>query len=470
MQKFLSISEKSFFWVILFLTVFIPLYPKFPLLNVSGTFVAIRIEDVLIAITLIWWITYIYFSNQIKKVISDKLNQALILFFFIGGVSLFSGLFLTQTVVFNLGVLHFLRRIELMVLLPVAYQAITSRKQIKLLLITLSLVLFIANLYALGQKYLNWPVISTNNSEFSKGLILYLTPDARVSSTFAGHYDFAIYLAVSIVIISALIFTNKKLPILIWQSVLLCLSFFTLVLTAARLSFAAVLVGIIVSLLLSGKKLFIFLVIGVGIAALIYPSQLRDRLISTVTINILQEGERYQAETDVQVERSQLNIPTLPHEDSTNSAEMVKTVGVPSDITPGEPTDYSQMAVYRSSKIRFYYEWPRATRAFIKNPFLGTGYSSLGLATDNDFLRSLGEVGLLGTFAFSLILVEITKRIWCNFRYFSDKLIKHLSIGLLAMIAVLLINSLFIDAFEASKIATLFWIMAGIGVALEKLK
>ncbi len=470
MQKFLSISEKSFFWVVLFLVVFIPLYPKFPLMNVNGTFVAIRVEDIMIAIALGWWAIYIYFSKQVTKILSNRLNQALILFFFIGGISLFSGIFLTKTISLNLAIFHFLRRIELMMLLPVAYQAIISRKQIKLLLITLSMVLFIANLYALGQKYLGWPVISTNNSEFSKGLILYLSPDARVSSTFAGHYDFAIYLAVSIVIISALIFTNKKLLVLIWQGVLLCLSFFTLVLTAARLSFAAVLMGIVVSLLLSGKRLFIFLVIGAGIIVLIYPSQLRDRLISTVTINILQEGDRYTAETDIQEERSQLNIPTLPHEDSTDSAEMVKTTGIPSDITPGEPTDYSQMAVYRSSRIRFYYEWPRAIRAFIKNPFLGTGYSSLGLATDNDFLRSLGEVGLLGTIAFFLILVEITKIIWSNFRFFSDKLLRYFSIGLLSMIVVLFINSMFIDVFEASKIATLFWIIAGVGVSMEKLK
>lgn len=470
MQKFLSISEKSFFWAILFLAVFIPLYPKFPLLNVKGTFVAIRIEDLLIAVTLFWWIIYIIFSGQFKKVIFDKLNQAILLFFFIGAVSLFSAIFLTNTVTPGLAILHYLRRIELMMLLPVAYFAISSGKQVKLLLIISSLVLFITNIFALGQKYLSWPVVSTNNSEFSKGLILYLTPDARVSSTFAGHYDFAIYLACCIGIIAALIFVSKKPIPIIWQGILISLSFFTLILTAARLSFVAAFGGILLSLLLTGKKIFILLVIVVGILTLAYPSQLRDRLVSTITVNILHEGQRYEAETDVQIERSQLNIPTLPHQDSTDSAEMVKTQGIPSDIAPGEPTDYSQMAVYRSSGIRFYYEWPRAIRAFEKNPLLGTGYSSLGLATDNDFLRSLGEVGLLGTIAFFLILFEITKRIWLNYRFFQVKLIKYFSVGLLSMILILLINSMFIDVFEASKVASLFWIFAGIGISLEKLK
>src|SRR5205814_2283829 len=45
----------------------------------------------------------------------------------------------------------------------------------------------------------------------------------------------------------------------------------------------------------------------------------------------------------------------------------------------------------RSTSIRLNVEWPRAVRALTKNPLLGTGYSSITLATDNDYLRALGE-------------------------------------------------------------------------------
>src|SRR3990167_10675400 len=48
----------------------------------------------------------------------------------------------------------------------------------------------------------------------------------------------------------------------------------------------------------------------------------------------------------------------------------------------------------RSFNIRLKAEWPRAIRAFLKNPVLGTGYSSVGLAVDNDYLRSLAESGI----------------------------------------------------------------------------
>ena len=71
------------------------------------------------------------------------------------------------------------------------------------------------------------------------------------------------------------------------------------------------------------------------------------------------------------------------------------------------PTEESQPVFEdRSVSIRLNVEWPRAIRAFSKNPLLGTGYSSITLATDNDFLRLLGEVGLVGALAFFLIFAN----------------------------------------------------------------
>ena len=61
----------------------------------------------------------------------------------------------------------------------------------------------------------------------------------------------------------------------------------------------------------------------------------------------------------------------------------------------------------RSTSIRLAVEWPRAMRAFYKSPFLGTGYSSITLATDNDYLRALGETGILGLTSFVLIFINM---------------------------------------------------------------
>lgn len=481
MQKFLSTFDKYFFWAVLFLMAFIPLYPKFPLFNVSGTFVAIRIEDFLIAFILALWGLKIILSRKIVATLSEELNQTLLVFFFVGLVSIFSAIFLAQTVTPALSFLHFFRRIELMLLLPVAASVITTRKQLVTLLLAGLVIVFLVNGYAFGQKYLDFPVVSTGNSEFSKGLILRLSPEARVSSTFAGHYDLAIFMVMVLSIGSAIFFNLKKIFIKIITFIGLFTSIIVLVMTAARLSFVVVLLGIAISLLLTGKKWFILAMIIITIAILAYPSQLRERLVATVSVGILQEGDRFVSTNADQQQESKINIPTLliqtsstsglRHDLSTGSATPSSESSITaqiSDIVPGEPTNITDLAVYRSYGIRLNQEWPRAIRAFEKNPFLGTGYSSLGLATDNDFLRSLGETGLLGTIAFSLIIIEIMKRTWITYRKTRDKLIKYSAAGFLAMIVAFIANGIFIDVFEASKVATLFWLFCGFGLALER--
>lgn len=468
MHKFLSYFENILYFLVLFLFAFIPLYPKFPLFNISGTFVAIRLEDLIIGLTVSAWGVYLVLSDKLKSNLKDKLNLTILLFFFIGLVSTFSAIFLTHTVVAHLSILHLLRRVEFIILLPVVASVVKDKKRLIWILIILFFTVLSINLYALGQQYLDWPVISTTNSEFAKGLILRLTPGARVNSTFAGHYDLAVFLAMTISVLTASFFAVKKrLKILIFALGILSLA--VLIMTAARLSFVAAFVGIIAALLFTRKKKYLLLIFAVIILILVYPSQLRDRLISTITINLLSMGQRYVGQTQDQQIRSKLNIPTLAVKTSSTSAS-TSAFASPSgktatDIAPGEPVDTTQLGVYRSFEIRYKVEWPRAVTALIKNPFLGTGYSSINIATDNDFLRSLGEVGILGTIALILIIIETAKRIFKCFKN-ESKLLRYFSAGILSMLIAFVVNGLFIDVFEASKVASLFWMMLGLNLAI----
>lgn len=465
----LKISSKIVFWLSLFLFIFIPLYPKFPLLNIPGTFVAIRLEDVLISLTILVW--SLGFLSKKNGFLKDSLTQALMVFFFVSGLSLFSGIFLTKTVVFHIGLFHYLRRVELMLLMPIVATAVESTRKAKLFLISLLFTVFIVCLYALGQKYLDLPVISTTNSEFSKGLILHLTSGARVNSTFAGHYDLAIYLAMILSMLPAVLFYYRQKAAKIFIIFLFVLSFFVLILTAARLSFLAAGVGIVSCLIFIKKKMLIVLFLICSCLVLLYPSALRDRLVSTITINLEHGGARYSATNEEQEKRSQLNIPTLsiPKKllEATKSSISTQSA-IASDIVPGEPVNTTQLGVYRSFEIRLRLEWPSAIRSFIKNPFLGTGYSSLGLATDNDFLRSLGETGLLGTLSLALVIFAVVKKIWRG--YLSNvKMIMFFSAATMSMLLAFLINGLFIDVFEASKTAAIFWMLLGVNIGMLKL-
>lgn len=465
MQKLSLIFKQKLIWVVIFLSAFIPAYPKFPLLNVPGTYVAIRFEDILIAVTaLIFGISI--FPN-IKGYLKSSLTQTFLLFWGIGLLSLFSAIFITHTIVSYLGFLHFLRRIEVMVLFFAAWQAFKTPRHVRIWLGVMLVATLLIILYGFGQQWLNFPVISTTNREFSKGLILYLTPDARINSTFAGHYDLAAYLAMFLTMAAAAFLYFKKFMIRAALLLVSFLGFILLSLTAARVSFAAAVVGIFFVFALSGKKKLIGLLLLAIMMAFVVSPELRHRTIATLTVNLLGGGGPKYVITPQQLQEASDSGKFSSEIMASGSAT---AAGVPIDIAPGEPVNTTELGVYRSFNIRFNDEWPRAIMSFYKNPLLGTGYSSVTIATDNDYLRSLAEVGLLGSLAFVLIFVLFIKSFWKYLRTHKNTLGYFTILGLLALMIGFLINGIFIDVFEASKVSELFWLSIGVGFAIIKME
>jgi O-antigen ligase len=128
------------------------------------------------------------------------------------------------------------------------------------------------------------------------------------------------------------------------------------------------------------------------------------------------------------------------------------------------------LAVGRSTDIRFKVEWPRAINAFLKNLPLGTGYSSITLATDNDYLRMLGETGLLGFLAFFAFMIAIWEKFWLFLKgKVASKEDKLLVLGIVGANISYFLNAAFIDVLEASKIAFFFWILTGVGLKIVDL-
>ncbi len=238
-------------------------------------------------------------------------------------------------------------------------------------------------------------------------------------------------------------------------------SFYTLVITAARLSFAAFFVGVFALIIFLRKKYLLFISLIVILLFFLFPSQLRERIILTFVVNVKRDWRGYQPVSEIQGKRSQLNIPTLPvyHE----RTEVREGVEAP-DIAPGEPEDLRQLAVYRSFEIRTRVEWPRAVRAFLRDPILGSGYSSIGLATDNDFFRLRGEVGFLGFLSFMLLLFFVLKELFALWKM-SEGFKKYYLSAVLALLLAFVCNALLIDVFEATKVASLFWLIIGITFA-----
>ena len=133
--------------------------------------------------------------------------------------------------------------------------------------------------------------------------------------------------------------------------------------------------------------------------------------------------------------------------------------------------DYSANALKYglSMAIRLDALWPQAIKGLKRNPLLGTGYSTLvktnvgeftyAESTDNDYLRMLGETGLLGTLAFLYIIYSILKYAALNLKH-ATGLSYMLSLGAIGATVTLLVTATYIDIFESSKVAYVYWMIA----------
>lgn len=479
---------------ILFFLAFIPLYPKVPLINVIRTFVYIRLEDFLAAVAIA---AYIFLRIRQRQIPKTPLTWPVLVYWGAGLTSaVFSILFIGPKLIGyfpHLVILHFLRRIEYMMLFFMAFDVVSRKKSFVTAVVwTLAGTCLAIIIYGLGQKFFGWPAFLTMNEEFAKGIPLRLPPTARIPSTFAGHYDLAAFVVLTVPILAAVTFAVKK----IWQKAVFFLlsvgSLVMLFLTQSRTSFLVYLVGISSMLFWYKKKWFIIPVIIASFFLLNFFNGASDRFYKTFRYNDvivdLSTGKpvgtlaSLEGSTAV-IQKSQSpaveNLPTgsqyigLPS--SASSAGQVKRIAYTSvgltggngEIATVSGSFLIQKALVYDISIttRLQGEWPMAMTAFKRNIVLGSGYSTLSVASDGDYVRMLGETGLVGTISFLGILLAA----YTVFLKRKDKLgglEQAFVVGVFGGLTGLLLNGILIDVFEASKVAFTLWLLLGAAMAL----
>lgn len=194
-------------------------------------------------------------------------------------------------------------------------------------------------------------------------------------------------------------------------------------------------------------------------------------------------------------EKSQLDIVATPSDTPPSPVKPTPTPALPSDVTEeseeirretaqqaGRNYDgpqYSENALKYglSMGIRLDVLWPQAIKGFMSNPLLGSGYSTLVKAnvgeftyaesTDNDYLRLLGETGLLGFSAFAAVLYYLTTNALSLAR--EKARIRHfVGLGVIGGIVGMLLTATYIDIFESSKVAYTFWMLAAVAIYLHE--
>lgn len=429
MQKLLKLFDESFGkYLLTAILLVVPLFPKFPAFRIPGTYVAVRLEDFLILFALLFFA--IPFLQNIKSIFKNNVSRSILIFLGIGLVSLLSGVYLTQTVDLKIGFLHWFRRVEYLSLFFVSFVYIRSNKDANLFFDYVIKILIIINIlvfaYGLGQKYIELPVIVTQNEEYSKGIALRWVPGAHINSTFAGHYDLASFMVLILPIFVTAFFVLKDKASRIILGISVAFGFWLLSVAVSRISIVAFILAVSVSLLLykKFKEIILFGIISVIIFGTAPDLQVRYKRIFDVVKQRLSSAIIVQAQENGNV-----------NED-------------------------------RSTSIRLNVEWPRAIRAFTKNPILGTGYSSITLATDNDYLRALGETGAFGLMSFLLIFIYLYQHLKS---YVFDNSLKSIFIaGYIGSTVGIIMTAIFIDIFEASKFAIIYWMFTGLVVGSLK--
>lgn len=511
------VSENILFVITLFLLAFIPLYPKLPILNVQHTWVYVRLEDFLIsAVVLIWFVLLV----RKKATFKTPLTIPIIIFWSVGLISVvyaINFIFPYIANVFpNIALLHYLRRIEYISLFFIAFSAVRNKRFVPVLTAVLTVTLLLVTAYGFGQRgiLVGWehrfPAFSTMNEEFAKGIPLLISATNRVQSTFAGHYDLAAYLVMIIPIVGSMIFSFRNIFIKLGLFAASVCGLVLLLMTASRVSFMVYLFAISFMLILQKQKKFIIPVFIFSILLLNSFQGISQRFGSTISqvdlvvdartgkpIGIAKNtspAEKKTApgkqgkQTAVVIEKTDLTGESLPQgsgyinipANETEQKTVTKVTYIKTRLKSGmQSTEITNvegdfvikkvLAYDISFTTRFQGEWPRAFEAFKRNMLLGSGYSSISLATDNNYLRILGETGAFGLASFMLVFLIIGIYVYKVLPDVGSTSSRSYVLGVMAGIFGLGLNAMLIDVFEASKIAFVLWLLIGSVIGLLSL-
>lgn len=532
MKIFKWISNNLLFVITLILLILIPLYPKIPIIDIKNTWVYVRAEDFFVTFAVLFWVGLILFRKVTLKTPLTLPILLFWLIGSISTLHAVLLIFPTIANVYsNVAFLSMLRRMEYLSLFFVAYGSMKDKKAIFYVVWTLAVIMLLVVGYGFGQKFLSFPAYLTMNEEFAKGIPIQLSQLSRVPSTFAGHYDLAAYLVLVIPILISLVFGFKNLPARIFFICISILGFILLNMTVSRVSFFVVLVSLVLLLILQKKKWFIGSIFVVVIVLLSFAPSLVARFEDTIKeVNVLVDAKTGGAIGQVKevpaayFKNKIIKKAAVSNKDALNAsasatvplflippiASLVVEANSPTGENLPQGTSYVNLplspvvkkvdeyyyqkltdkAGEKSEEINVFYgdflikkakaydlsfttrfqgEWPKTILAFKRNILLGSGYGSVSLAVDNNYLRILGESGLLGFVSFLSIFLIAILYIWKILPSVVSPVVRGFVLGFAAGIFGLALNAVLIDVFEASKVAFTLWLLMGITLGILSL-
>ena len=105
-------------------------------------------------------------------------------------------------------------------------------------------------------------------------------------------------------------------------------------------------------------------------------------------------------------------------------------------------------------------KWGAALDGFRMNPLLGYGFGVTHVM-DGNYIRLLGETGILGTIIWFVFYGGMMRFVW------KERNCSLIGKAVLLMMLSILLNSVMIDMFDASKPMEMMWLLVGAVLAFD---
>ena len=411
MKNKMQINQIIYFCTILA----IMFLPKINLITISGTTTGIRIDDFLIAISIIMYIIKKKNSNE-KLLHNNKFMRIFWIYIIVCVASTILG-YAKGYISILLGIIYCMRKIEYFLLFFIGYDySISAKNMIRLFDFSVIFNFIIVLL----QKF----KILGSFSQVSVGTIM----EGRYSSVFTGSYELTAFLLLLLPFFYSKYDKSNK-------NVLMIILIFTiLLLSESRTS--VVLFGIVMLIIFLKEKkktkLTILSIYSIIAFALLY------LIISNNEISFLPRME------DLNFENIKNSISY-----SWNNRSIYNYIN-----------NYKLLQYYNIGDLSFNIRiknWMSLIDGFLKNPIFGMGMSIVKNASDGGYIRLLAETGLAGLITWMACIRNIFKSLKDNL---FSKCMEY-------SIITLIIGAIFIDLFDASKVMCMFWLLVGFSYKIK---
>ena len=270
-------------------------------------------------------------------------------------------------------------------------------------------------------------------------------------STFNGYYEYGQYLCFAVVIYLCVFLrtdrntsTGKKLL----SAAMLLVSFIMIWLTKSRSSLLIAALLIILILVFSVRKIS-YLPVKIGVCTGLVLLMAAGILFAAGVVKIGRFDERFNLSEYADVLRE-----NIEHGDLRQYAKRLKE-----DVYLREPQMVQIWITDESAAIRFY-KWGAVLDGFRHYPLFGYG-TGVTRVVDGNYVKLLGETGIIGTLLWLAM--------FGYFMHVTLKAGKKIPLGrcVFWMMVSVLIASVFIDMFEASRPMEMLWMAVGLVIALD---